>query len=349
MNTNLPAAPGHGRQVAVLGAYGHTGRFVVAELLRRGFAPIAIGRDAAKLAGMGWAEQGVAVRTASVDEPGALDRALAGAQALINCAGPFLDTADAAVRAALRAGLHYFDVTAEQASAQATLRDFDEPARAAGVFVMPAMAFYGGLGDLLATQAMGDWEAADAIDIAIALDRWWPTEGTRITGERNTFRRLVVTDGQLVPQSLPARETSWRFAEPVGQQDVVEVPFSEVVTITRHLHTNHLHTYLSQVALSDIRDGSTPPPSASDASGRSAQQFLMEAVVRRGDATRRVSARGRDIYAFTAPLVVEALLRVLDGQTPGHTSGAVAPGEVFDAAAFLKALVAEEWIAVASD
>src|SRR6185437_9570237 len=36
-------------RIAVYGAYGHTGRFVVAELLRRGFVPVACGRDAARL------------------------------------------------------------------------------------------------------------------------------------------------------------------------------------------------------------------------------------------------------------------------------------------------------------
>jgi putative NADH-flavin reductase len=47
------------RTVAVLGAAGHTGRFVVQELLRRGLTPIAVARDADRLKAMGWAEQGV--------------------------------------------------------------------------------------------------------------------------------------------------------------------------------------------------------------------------------------------------------------------------------------------------
>src|SRR4029434_4398296 len=37
------------RTVVVFGAAGHTGRFVVSELLRRGLTPILSGRDAAKL------------------------------------------------------------------------------------------------------------------------------------------------------------------------------------------------------------------------------------------------------------------------------------------------------------
>ena len=44
--------------VAVFGAYGHTGRFVVSELVRRGWTPIASGRDASKLNALGAAYPG---------------------------------------------------------------------------------------------------------------------------------------------------------------------------------------------------------------------------------------------------------------------------------------------------
>ena len=91
--------PGHGRVIAVFGASGHTGRFIVAELLRRGFAPLAIGRDSVKMEESGFQESNIQIRTASLDDPASLDRSLAGAAAVINCAGPFLDTADAVAAA----------------------------------------------------------------------------------------------------------------------------------------------------------------------------------------------------------------------------------------------------------
>lgn len=46
------------RTVTVFGAYGHTGRFVVAELVARGWTPILSGRDAGKLADLGQAFPG---------------------------------------------------------------------------------------------------------------------------------------------------------------------------------------------------------------------------------------------------------------------------------------------------
>ena len=76
------------------------------------------------------------------------------------------------------------------------------------------------------------------------------------------------------------------------------------------------------------------PRVAVDGSGRSAQTFLVEVVARRGDEERRIAVRGQDIYAVTAPLVVEAALRVRAAPAPGvHTAGAL-----FDPDDFLAAL-----------
>ena len=96
--------------VVVYGATGHTGRFVVAELLARGFAPVVSGRDAARLEAPAGERGEAAVRPATVDDPGSMDRALAGAAAVVNCAGPFAVTGGPVVEAALRAGIPYVDV-----------------------------------------------------------------------------------------------------------------------------------------------------------------------------------------------------------------------------------------------
>ncbi|MFZ5547253.1 MAG: saccharopine dehydrogenase NADP-binding domain-containing protein [Pseudomonadota bacterium] len=322
---SLPAVA----SIAVYGAGGHTGRFVVAEALRRGMPVVAVGRDAARL------PAGVPHRVAAIDDAESLTRAFAGSAVVINCAGPFLDTAAPVAAAAIAAGAGYLDVTAEQGSALATFEAFDAPARQAGVTVIPAAGFYGGLADLLAsTLAAGD--AVEELTVAIALDRWWPTEGTRKTGARNQLPRVVIEGGRLVPLALPAAESTWVFDAPHGAQPVVELPFSEVPTIARHLPVRRMRSLLSRHALADIRDVATPPPAASDDQGRSAQHFEMVVELRAGDRTRRATARGQDIYAVSAPLVVEAAQRLMQ---PGFDRrGALALAEAFDPAGFLDAL-----------
>ncbi|MCP3803149.1 saccharopine dehydrogenase NADP-binding domain-containing protein [Allokutzneria sp. A3M-2-11 16] len=328
--------------IAVFGAYGHTARFVTAELLERGWTPVLSGRDAAKLAEVAgdleW-------RVASADDPASLDRALAGADAVVNCAGPFAETAPPLIEAALRAGIHYLDVTGETLVAIDTFTTYREDPRVkeAGIVVAPVMAFYGALGDLLATSAMGDWTSADEISVAVALDSWHPTRGTLLAGARRAGRRVVFSDNHLrvVPGDVPQPKSMWTFPAPFGTQEVVgEFSTTDVITIAQHLDTPRLNTFLNTAPLKDLGAPSPEGPRAADASGRSAQVFVVEVVVRRGDEERRVSARGRDIYAFTAPIVVEAASRILSGDA--KATGTVTAGELFDAEDFLRSLPLED-------
>lgn len=319
----------NGAPIAVYGATGHTGNFVVNELRRRGLPVIAVGRDASRL------PAGVPARTANIDDPAALELAFAGCAVVINCAGPFLDTAAPIIEAALRVRASYLDVTAEQASAKASFDDYDQAARAAGVTIIPAAGFYGGLADLLATALVGDGQV-DEIVTAIALDHWWPTEGTRRTGERNDKPRMVVENGDLAPMKLPAGKVDWHFQQPMGRQGMVELSFSEIITMSRHLSVPSIRSYLNQSSLDDIRDATTPPPTAIDADGRSAQRFIMEVVAATAGGERRALARGQDIYAVTAPIVAEAAARMLEPSFDRR--GALALGQAFDARAFLAAI-----------
>ncbi len=318
--------------VAVFGATGHTGRFIVSELVRRGLKVIASARDPEKLAATVFPSNNVVRRIATIDDSPSLDRALEGAQAVINCAGPFIDTVDALGGAALRAKIHYLDICAEQLAAIKTLETFDEPARAAGVVFIPSVAFYGGLPDLLATAAAGQWDSVDAVEILIGLDSWHPTAGTRITiGKIGTPQ--VHRGGSLVPvPSTPARG-AWHFGPMLGEQALVEVPFSEMVLIPRHLNTPNVHTYLNKVAVGEVLDAATPEPKAADESGRSEQRFIVQVEVRRGNDSRRATLEGQDIYAISAPLIAEAVERLLAGKY--NAAGAFAPSEVFDAKEFL--------------
>lgn len=331
-------SPNH--KVAVYGASGHTGRFVVAELLDRGSIPILCGRERNKLENLAAGYPGLEIRVASVDEPIALDRAFAGAAAVINCAGPFAQTAEPVMDAALRARIPYLDVSAEIEVASAAFARYGDLARGAGVAILPAMAFYGGLGDLLATAAMGDWKSAEVISIAYGLSSWNPTHGTRatsaISSQRRNGRRLVFSQSNLQFRSDAAPRTEWRFPAPLGLQAVVgEFTMADTVTIAHHLQAPEIHSFMTTGAVLDVSREDYSPPTPVDEKGRSAQTFLVDVVARFGDARRRATARGRDIYAVTAPLVVEALDRIL--RDP-HAGGVFAAGEIFDPRDFLSAL-----------
>jgi short subunit dehydrogenase-like uncharacterized protein len=336
----MQAAPAQ-RTILVYGAYGHTGRFIVPELIAQGFVPVLSGRDRVRLEALAACHPTLEVRPASLDDRAALDRAFDGVAAVINAAGPFAFTAARLIDAALRAGVPYLDVAAEADVVAATMASHGERAQRAGIAVVPAMAFYGGLGDLLATAAMGDWPDADEITLAYALSSWKPSVGTRLTieanGKRREGRRLVFSDGRLELRSDDAPSTQWAFPAPVGTRPVVaEFTTADSVTMSRHLKFAALTELMTSAALKDLGGGELSPAQAVDSRGRSAQTFLLEAVVRRGDAQRRAVATGQDIYAVTAPLVVEALRRLL--AQPAAWRGILTAGELGDARGFLQAL-----------
>ena len=322
--------------VAVYGATGHTGRFVASELERRG---VAVRRVARRVPTESIAQQDggqPAWASASCDEPEALDRALDGTDAVINCAGPFLDTAPAVIEAALRAGAHYFDIAAEQRSVRQSLATYDADAKDKGIVVLPAMAFYGGLADLLVAQLCTGLRVVDEILIGVALDYWHPTAGTRRTGERNTARRVIVSGGRLAPLPTPAARGCWQFPQPFGDLPVTSVPLSEIITISRHIAASRVESFMNEAPLEDLRRADTPPPTSVEASGRSTQTFVMDVFASGKGLSRRLAAFGRDIYAVSAPLVVEACLRVLS-QSP-RKAGTFAAAELFDTQDFLAAL-----------
>jgi hypothetical protein len=326
--------------VAVFGAYGHTGRFVVAELGERGHVPLLLGRDPDRLRAA--ARPGFEARRASVDDPASLDRALRGADAVVNCAGPFASTAAPVVEAALRAGVPYVDVAAEIEANLDTFARFGERARAAGIVVVPAMAFFGGLGDLLVTAAMGDWAAADEAHVAYGLSSWHPTAGTLAAGavsrQRRHGRRVRYTGGRLEHHDDELPTLEWPFPAPLGPRRVIgEFTMADVVTVPSHLDVPEVRTYMAAEAAADLASASSAP-TAVDERGRSAQTFVVDVVVRSGGAERRAVATGRDIYAVSAPLAVEAVERILTGRT--RTTGVASAGAVFNAPDFLRALSA---------
>ncbi|WP_425434695.1 saccharopine dehydrogenase NADP-binding domain-containing protein [Lentzea xinjiangensis] len=279
----------------------------MAELEKRGFTPLPFGRA-----------------QATADDPAALDRALAGADAVINTAGPFAVTALPLIAAAERAGLPYVDVAAEiEANA-------DTFARGASVPVVPAMAFFGGLADLLVTAAMTGWTTADEAHIAYGLSGWQPTAGTLTAGavsrDRRGGRRVRFHDGALAYHSATPATLTWDFVG--GPREVIgEFSMADVVTIPSHLPIPSVTSYMSAAAAQGLQEA---------ARRREPETFEVDVRVRRAGEERRWTAGGRDIYGVSAPLAVEAVARLLTGRH--RAAGVASAGAMFDAADFLRSL-----------
>ncbi|MDX8052724.1 saccharopine dehydrogenase [Lentzea sp. BCCO 10_0798] len=296
-----------GHKIAVYGASGTTGQFVLAELKKRGHEPLPFGRA-----------------QATADDPAALDRALEGAAAVINTAGPFAVTAGPLIAAAERAGIPYVDVAAEIEANADTL------ARGASIPVVPAMAFFGGLADLLVTAAMAGWDSADEAHIAYGLSGWQPTAGTLTAGqvsrERRDGQRVRFRDGELSYHCDTAPVLDWQFSG--GTRQVIgEFSMADVVTVPSHLRISSVTDYMSTEAATGLQAAQAR---------QEPETFEVDVRVRRAGEERRLTASGKDIYAVSAPLAVEAAERLLSGRF--NVTGVASAGAMFDAPNFLASL-----------
>ena len=321
------------RHALVYGATGHTGRMVAAALRDRGWTLTLSGRQRPALESMATALD-AAARSASLDSPAELDQATIGCNVLINCAGPFRDTAPPLIAAALRARIPYLDVAAEIEAILDTMQNWDAPAREVGVPVIPSVGFYGGLGALVAAEALGTWREADRIVLSYGLNEWIPTAGTLAAGvvsrERRNGGRPIFIGGALAYTSEPAPVVEWEFPAPIGRQPAVsEFTMADTVTIARQVSVQEIVSYMPAKAVSGL-GGETVRSSGDAEVSPSRQRFVLQAAVSRGGMVRSCTVRGGDIYAITAPLVAEAAEFAIASASGGIrvTAELGAPGEL---------------------
>lgn len=149
-----------------------------------------------------------------------------------------------------------------------------------------------------------------------------------VSRERRGGRRVRFTGGRLDyhddDTDLPV--VAWEF--PAGPRDVLAgFTMTDVVTVPSHRDVAEVRTLMSVAAAREL---------AAPAGERSPETFTVDVVVHSGGQRRRITATGRDIYAVTAPLAVEAVERILTGRI--RRTGVASAGTMFDARDFLGAL-----------
>ncbi|SDQ32441.1 saccharopine dehydrogenase family protein [Natronobacterium texcoconense] len=216
----------------IYGSYGYTGSRIAAEAVSRGWSPIVAGRDREKVTRQA-NTLGVDGRAFDLAEHAgdgarsALTDHLEDAGAVLNCAGPFVDTAEPLVEACLETGTDYLDVTGEF-SVFERLRQRDHLARDADVTVLPGVGF-----DVVPTDCLAAFLAellpgADRLTLGIK-SRSSLSRGTARTvleglGDGNVIRR----NGRLLKIPLAFRTRKIDFGD--GPEHAVTVPFGDVVT-----------------------------------------------------------------------------------------------------------------------
>lgn len=231
--------------VVVYGASGWTGYHVARELMGYG-APVALaGRSRDRLTAVNTRlEERAAIRVAELRDPRALAAALVGARVLVNCAGPLRDSGPPLLKAAMRAGVHYLDVSGEEQHVRA-IYAMDRQVAAAGITACPGFAGKGALGDLGAAVAAEPLRAEGIEHVAIAYAHGLggarnPSPASIVSLALEGFTRPADQVGPAGPIQRP-----FPFPPPFRRGTALQVQAAENVSVPRHVSTPSVSGFIS--------------------------------------------------------------------------------------------------------
>ncbi|EJL22931.1 trans-acting enoyl reductase family protein [Novosphingobium sp. AP12] len=299
-------------KLMIYGAAGYTGRMASANASALGLDFVIAGRpqDEPRLAVLA-ADLGVSYRLFATDDVPAAGAALAGIGALLNCAGPFMRTAEPLMRACIAAGVHYLDIAAELDSYRLA-ETLDDEARAAGVMLLPgsggSVAMLGSLAGHAARRVAVPVKLSIALHVAGGFSR-----GSAVSASENlTTQTLHRVEGALAARS-PEEVRDFDFGS--GPATSFPVTLPDLITIWRDTGIPDIETFVH------VTDGAFPEgdlaamPDGPTLEQRERDRYhaAVEVTGQDGKVVRSVldTVNG---YTFTTIAAAEAARRVLGGE-----------------------------------
>jgi saccharopine dehydrogenase-like NADP-dependent oxidoreductase len=316
--TSIPTSPG---KVVVYGATGYTGRRVAAHLSGSGWHVVVVGRDGDRVQETAAEIGAVDSAVASIHDPVTLLAAIDdGTSVVVNCAGPFAHSAIPVAAAAIRSGVHYMDISAEQAATHRLIAEFGALADRHGVALACGIGFFHAVAEATAAALASD-ETVEKVTIAYDIAGWSPTPASAaaISLASNAARLRYSNGGWHEADGFT--QGTWDFGADLGRLDVFEYAGCEVLTLPRVVKTEEVAVWMTTRTFAEMAAGDAEGP-------RSGSSFVASVTVSHGDACRSTQVRGSDIYGIT-PAIVGMALQRLSLLGP---SGVVAPSQLCDLA-----------------
>lgn len=319
----------------IYGSNGYTGKLIVAEALRHGLKPVLAGRNREAVEAQA-RETGLEARAFGLDDAAAVARGFGGMRLVLNCAGPFSQTAVPVLEACLTQRAHYLDITGEIDVFALCHRAHDR-AREAGIVVAPGTGF-----DVVPTDctaAMLKEKLPDATHLVLAFEAGGgPSPGTAKTSVEGLARGgRARIDGKVV--EVPLAWKSRTFDRDGEARTAMTIPWGDVYTAYVSTGIPNVETYMAvppstvarvrrlrwfkpllglgfvQSFMKKRIDASTPGPSAAK---REKTDCRVWGEVRnaRGD-TATLSLAAPNGYALTATASVGMVRAALEGGRPG--------------------------------
>lgn len=184
--------------VLIYGATGYSARLI---LEHTDFAslpgPIILaGRDETKLQVLA-KKWGLSYQAFTLDSASTIETQLQNVHTLLNCAGPFAQTAEPLMRAAVRTKTNYLDISAELES-YLLAEELDQQAKASGVVLLPGCGVCMTVMVGLTAHVLKRVNTPSTVSTAIFMPGSITPGTARSAGGDQTLRRLTRSNGDLV-------------------------------------------------------------------------------------------------------------------------------------------------------
>jgi short subunit dehydrogenase-like uncharacterized protein len=223
------------------GANGYTGRLIAREAASRGQRPVLTGRNSEVIRALA-KELHCCDRVFGLESVDDIITNLADVRAVLNCAGPFSNTAPPLLDACLRAKVHYLDITGEIDVIEAAAA-LDGRAREAGVTLLPAVGFDVVPSDCLAAML------AECLPSATHLVLAFTGSGDVSPGTAKTLLEVMPGGGRArIDGKICRVPADWKKRAvpfPSGTREAVTIPWGDVASAYYSTAIPNIETYLA--------------------------------------------------------------------------------------------------------
>ncbi len=333
-----------GGTILLYGSYGYTGDLIAEECRKKGLNTILGGRDEQKLNKQS-GKYGFSYRCFSLDDPEEILRNLEGIDAVLNCAGPFIYTAEKMSTACMEAGVHYLDITGEFEIFE-MLAGNGLQANKKGIVLLPGVGFDVVPSDCLARFG---WERLQS---AIKMRMFISMSGGASYGSASTVIEHSCNGGAVRRRGIicrvrPAHKRAVKSFNGTKRKTVT-IPWGDVSTAYHSTGVADIEVYMAMPssailmmrasrlfrsvfkkdwAKKFIKAFAGKPGSGPNAEARSKGSTHILLELNGLDSRKSFEFTGPDGYSLTAKVAADAAARVLKGEVkPGFRTPSSAFG-----------------------
>lgn len=226
----------------IYGANGYTGKLIATEAVERGLRPILAGRTVEAIDQL--ADQlDCESRAFDLSDSGFVARQLEDVSLVLNCAGPFSQTAKTMIEACLASCASYLDITGEIEAIELAAAHSDQ-ALEAGITLIPAVGFDVVPSDCLAATVAAAIENPTELKLAFAADHSVSPGTAKTILENAGHGGRIRRDGKIIRVRNAYKTAEIPFAD--RSRLAVTIPWGDVASAFYSTGIPNIEVYCAQ-------------------------------------------------------------------------------------------------------